>query len=325
MRLDLDGAIATLLRKRLLAESLVKEICEKTKEVLMRESNVVHIQAPVTVVGDIHGQFYDLIEIFRIGGYSPHTNYLFLGDYVDRGLFSVETISLLTCLKLRYPNRVQLIRGNHESRAVTQERRLTPPELIPLQTYGFYSECVRKYGSPAVWTYFTDMFDFLTLSVVIDDRIFCVHGGLSPSVHTLDQIKIIDRFREIPHEGPMADLVWSDPDPDKEEFSISPRGAGYTFGSSVVKSFLHTNSMNHILRAHQLCMEGFSVLYDDRLSTVWSAPNYCYRCGNMASILENERDGPGQQQQQQQQQPLGMGGDEVMASIAGPNQIEYFL
>ncbi len=157
----------------------------------------------------------------------------------------------------------------------------------------------------------TDMFDFLTLSVVIDDQIFCVHGGLSPSVHYIDQVKIIDRFREIPHEGPMADLVLSDPDPDKEEFAISPRGAGYTFGASVVKHFLHRNNMNHILRAHQLCMEGFSVLYDDRLSTVWSAPNYCYRCGNMASILEvfpdgskhfntfeaapeNERDGPNQ-------------------------------
>merc|ERR1711939_659154 len=142
--LDLDGAIETLLQKGLLAETLIKEICEKTKELLMRESNVVHISAPVTVVGDIHGQFYDLIEIFRIGGYSPHTNYLFLGDYVDRGLFSVETISLLTCLKLRYPDRVQLIRGNHESRAVTQ-------------TYGFYTECMRKYGSANVWTYFTDI------------------------------------------------------------------------------------------------------------------------------------------------------------------------
>jgi serine/threonine-protein phosphatase PPG1 len=161
---DLDACIEQLLRKQLLHEALLREICEKTKEVLMRESNVVHVSAPVTVVGDIHGQFYDLIEIFRIGGYAPHTNYLFLGDYVDRGLFSVETISLLTCLKLRYPDRVQLIRGNHESRAVTQ-------------TYGFYTECVRKYGSSHVWTYFTDMFDFLTLSVVIDDRIFCVHGG----------------------------------------------------------------------------------------------------------------------------------------------------
>jgi serine/threonine-protein phosphatase PPG1 len=141
-------------------------------------------------------QFYDLIEIFRIGGYAPNTNYLFLGqsfdglsqfnfilasgDYVDRGLFSVETISLLTCLKLRYPSRVQLIRGNHESRAVTQVGHLIVGTLhltLFLQTYGFYTECVRKYGSSHVWTYFTDMFDFLTLSVVIDDRIFCVHGG----------------------------------------------------------------------------------------------------------------------------------------------------
>merc|ERR1711939_39941 len=318
--LDLDGAIETLLQKGLLAETLIKEIREKTKELLMRESNVVHISAPVTVVGDIHGQFYDLIEIFRIGGFSPHTNYLFLGDYVDRGLFSVETISLLTCLKLRYPDRVQLIRGNHESRAVTQ-------------TYGFYTECMRKYGSANVWTYFTDMFDFLTLSVVIDDRIFCVHGGLSPSVHGIDQIKIIDRFREIPHEGPMADLVWSDPDPERDEFSLSPRGAGYTFGAQVVKKFLEVNSMTHILRAHQLCQEGYQVLYDDRLSTVWSAPNYCYRCGNLASVLEVSDQGErffnifdaapendahrNEQQQQQQAQAQGKDG-------AGTT-IEYFL
>jgi serine/threonine-protein phosphatase PPG1 len=121
------------------------------------------------------------------------------------------------------------------------------------------------------------MFDYLTLSVVIDDRIFCVHGGLSPSIHSIDQIKVVDRFREIPHEGPMADLVWSDPDAEKEDFAISPRGAGYTFGSQVVRKFLGINGMAHILRAHQLCMEGYSVLFDNRLSTVWSAPNYCYR------------------------------------------------
>lgn len=299
MGFDLDACIEQLLHKQLLHETLLREICEKTKEVLMLESNVVHVAAPVTVVGDIHGQFYDLIEIFRIGGYPPHTNYLFLGDYVDRGLFSVETISLLTCLKLRYPHRVQLVRGNHESRAVTQ-------------SYGFYTECVRKYGSSSVWTYFTDMFDYLTLSVVIEDRIFCVHGGLSPTIHSIDQIKVVDRFREIPHEGAMADLVWSDPDSEKEDFAISPRGAGYTFGSGVVRKFLATNDMHHILRAHQLCMEGFTVLFDNRLSTVWSAPNYCYRCGNSASILEvgpgetmhfnvfeaapeNQTDGPSQQ------------------------------
>ncbi|WFD32153.1 protein-serine/threonine phosphatase [Malassezia sp. CBS 17886] len=120
MGLDLDACIEKLLNKQLLVDTVLKEICQKTKELLMQESNVVHISAPVTVVGDIHGQFYDLIEIFRIGGDAPNTNYLFLGDYVDRGLFSVETISLLTCLKLRYPHRVHLVRGNHESRAVTQ-------------------------------------------------------------------------------------------------------------------------------------------------------------------------------------------------------------
>lgn len=138
---DLDACIERLRDKQLLGEALLREICEKTKEILMRESNVIHVASPVTVVGDIHGQFHDLIEIFRIGGSAPNTNYLFLGecfrrpscpprdrqqpdhgtgDYVDRGLHSVETISLLTCLKLRYPERVQLIRGNHESRAVTQ-------------------------------------------------------------------------------------------------------------------------------------------------------------------------------------------------------------
>ncbi|KAJ7647052.1 Metallo-dependent phosphatase [Roridomyces roridus] len=300
---DLDACIQQLLRKQLLHEALLREICTKTKEVLMRESNVVHVSSPVTVVGDIHGQFYDLIEIFRIGGFAPNTNYLFsASDYVDRGLFSVETISLLTCLKLRYPDRVQLIRGNHESRAVTQN-------------YGFYTECMRKYGSSHAWTYFTDMFDFLTLSVVIDDRVFCVHGGLSPSIHSIDQIKVLDRFREIPPDGPIADLVWSDPDAEKEDFAISPRGAGYTFGSGVVHKFLEINQMSHILRAHQLCMEGYTSLFDGHLSTVWcvqSSPYCRYRCGNSASILEvgpggsmyfnvfeaapeNDRDGPSQQ------------------------------
>lgn len=234
---------------------------------------MVHLKAPVTVVGDIHGQFYDLLEIFNIGGFCPDTNYLFLGDYVDRGLFSVETISLLVCLKIRYPTRVHLIRGNHESRSISQ-------------SYGFYTECIRKYGSPRVWKYFTDTFDFLTLSAVIDNSIFCVHGGLSPTIHTIDQIKIIDRFREIPHEGPMADLVWSDPEEKLADFALSPRGAGYTFGMAIIQKFLECNKISHILRAHQLCNEGYEVLFGDRLSTVWSAPNYCYRCANLASVLE---------------------------------------
>ncbi|TPX38035.1 hypothetical protein SmJEL517_g00042 [Synchytrium microbalum] len=284
MTWDLDAFISKLYERELLPEQVVKELCEKTKEVLVTESNVKAVAAPCTLVGDVHGQFYDVLEIFKIGGYSPNTNYVFLGDYVDRGYFSVETITLLTCLKLRYPSRVTLVRGNHECRTVTQ-------------TYGFYAECIRKYGNANVWSYFTDMFDYLVLAVIIEDAIFGVHGGLSPSIHTIDQIRIIDRFREIPHEGPMADLVWSDPmaptfpgglpgSEDKGDFAISPRGAGYVFGKDVTRKFLEINGLGHICRAHQLCMEGYQILYDDMLSTVWSAPNYCYRAGNMASVLE---------------------------------------
>lgn len=140
---------------------------------------------------------------------------------------------------------------------------------------------------------------------------------------------MIDRFREIPHEGPMADLVWSDPDAERDEFSLSPRGAGYTFGAQVVKKFLAVNSMSHILRAHQLCQEGYQVLYDDRLSTVWSAPNYCYRCGNLASILEVDdmgrrffnvfREAPDNEEARDEQQKLQQG------TAVGPSPPDYFL
>jgi serine/threonine-protein phosphatase PPG1 len=183
------------------------------------------------------------------------------------------------CLKLRWPDRITLLRGNHESRTITQ-------------TYGFYTEIVRKYGNADVWTYFVDLFDFLVLGCVIDSSIFCIHGGLSPSIHYLDQIRVINRFREIPHEGAMADLVWSDPVEaiaDSEfvgDFTVSPRGAGYTFGENITRKFLELNNISHIARAHQLCMQGYQVMFNDTLSTVWSAPNYCYRAGNMASVLQ---------------------------------------
>ncbi|KAJ2823581.1 putative serine/threonine protein phosphatase [Coemansia erecta] len=272
MRLDVDACIERLYAGHALSEWEVTQVCTRVQELLADEPNVVSIAAPVTVIGDVHGQFHDLLEIFAIGGRVPDTSYLFLGDYVDRGQHSVETITLLACLKLRHPARVHLLRGNHESRNITK-------------TYGFYAECQAKYGGARVWRAFTDVFDCLALAVVIDGSIFCVHGGLSPSVTHVDQLRVLDRFGEIPHEGAVADLVWSDPDADVTGFARSQRGAGFTFGARVVERFLHQNGLAHILRAHQLCMEGFLVLFNDRLSTVWSAPNYCYRCGNVASIL----------------------------------------
>ncbi|POM65294.1 Serine/threonine-protein phosphatase PP-X isozyme 2, variant [Phytophthora palmivora] len=165
---ELDRQIEQLKRCEYLKESEVKALCQKAREILVDESNVQRIDAPVTICGDIHGQFYDLKELFNVGGECPETNYLFMGDFVDRGFYSVETFLLLLALKVRYPDRITLIRGNHESRQITQR---------------------------------------LLWRVSSQDKIFCVHGGLSPSINTLDQIRIIDRKQEVPHDGPICDLL----------------------------------------------------------------------------------------------------------------------
>ena len=151
--------------------------------------------------------------------------------------------------------------------------------------YGFYDECLRKYGSVNVWRYCTDIFDYLSLSALIDNRILCVHGGLSPTITTVDQIRTIDRKQEVPHDGAMCDLLWSDPE-DVTGWGLSPRGAGYLFGGDVCQQFNAANNIDLIARAHQLVMEGYKWMFDEQLVTVWSAPNYCYRCGNVAAIME---------------------------------------
>lgn len=151
--------------------------------------------------------------------------------------------------------------------------------------YGFYDECLRKYGNPNVWKYFTDLFDYFPLTALVENDIFCLHGGLSPSMDTLDHIRALDRIQEVPHEGPMCDLLWSDPD-DRHGWGISPRGAGYTFGQDVAEQFNQTNGLSLVARAHQLVMEGYNWCQDRNVVTVFSAPNYCYRCGNLAAIME---------------------------------------
>jgi len=259
-------------RGDLIREKEVKFLCDRAREIFLEESNVQRVDSPVTICGDIHGQFYDLRELFKVGGDCPDTNYLFLGDFVDRGFYSVETFLLLLALKVRYPDRMYLIRGNHESRQITQ-------------VYGFYDECLRKFGSVNVWRYCTEIFDYLSLSAVVDNEIFAVHGGLSPSITTLDQIRIINRKQEVPHDGAMCDLLWSDPE-EIQGWGLSPRGAGYLFGGDVVAQFNKLNGLKTIARAHQLVMEGFKPMFKETLVTVWSAPNYCYRCGNVAAIME---------------------------------------
>ena len=185
----------------------------------MEESNVQPVASPVTVCGDVHGQFFDLLELFRTGGELPTTNYIFMGDFVDRGHNSVETFEMLLCLKARYPAHITLLRGNHESRQITQ-------------VYGFYDECMRKYGNANPWKYCTEVFDYLNLAAIIDGKVMCVHGGLSPDIRTVDQIRTLHRHQEIPHEGPFCDLMWSDPE-EIETWAMSPRGAGFLFGHRV--------------------------------------------------------------------------------------------
>ena len=200
-----------------------------------------------------------------------------MGDFVDRGYNSVETFQLLLCLKLKYPNCITLLRGNHETRGVTS-------------VYGFYEETMRKYGNANPWKYCTEVFDYLGIGAIIEGKIFCVHGGLSPQIKTLDQIRLIDRRMEVPHEGPFSDLMWSDPE-EIETWAVSLRGAGYLFGHRVTSEFNQINGLDLVARAHQLCMDGFKSWFkDSNLVTVWSAPNYCYRCGNVASILQINSD-----------------------------------
>lgn len=152
-----------------------------------------------------------------------------MGDFVDRGYYSVETFLLLLALKVRYPDRITLIRGNHESRQITQ-------------VYGFYDECLRKYGSTEVWRCCTEIFDYLSLSAIIDGKIFCVHGGLSPSIQYLDQIRTIDRKQEVPHDGPMCDLLWSDPEGRLDSYrSVSMKPT--TVGRSCERIVSRMNSL----------------------------------------------------------------------------------
>ena len=171
-------------------------------------------------------------ELFFVGGLSPGTNYLFLGDYVDRGYYSVETCLLLLALKVRYRDRVTLLRGNHESRQISQ-------------VYGFYDECLRKYGSINVWRLCTEVFDCLPICALVDNQLFCVHGGLSPSISSLDEISSLNRFVELPHEGGMCDLLWSDPEEELVGWGSNPRGCGFVFGGDCVSEFNKRNGINH--------------------------------------------------------------------------------
>ncbi|URD95787.1 serine threonine-protein phosphatase [Musa troglodytarum] len=221
--------------------------------------------------GDIHGQYADLLRLFEYGGYPPQANYLFLGDYVDRGKQSIETICLLLAYKIKYPENFFLLRGNHECASINR-------------IYGFYDECKRRYNV-RLWKVFTECFNCLPVAALVDDKILCMHGGLSPELKSLDQIRNIARPVDIPDQGLLCDLLWSDPDKDIEGWGENDRGVSYTFGPDKVAEFLQKHDLDLICRAHQVVEDGYEFFAKRQLVTIFSAPNYCGEFDNAGAMM----------------------------------------
>jgi serine/threonine-protein phosphatase PP1 catalytic subunit len=259
-----------------LPETKITQLCRAVRGVFMSQPMLLEIAAPVKICGDTHGQYGDLLRLFEYGGFPPNANYLFLGDYVDRGRFSMETICLLFAYKVKYPENFFLLRGNHESASINR-------------IYGFYDECKRRY-SIKLWKTFTDVFNCLPAAAIVDDKIFCVHGGLSPEMSDLDHIRNIVRPTDVPDTGLLCDLLWSDPDGDSSGWGENDRGVSFTFGRDVVENTLNTHDLDLICRAHQVVEDGYEFFAQRQLVTLFSAPNYCGEfdnAGAMMSVDEN--------------------------------------
>jgi serine/threonine-protein phosphatase PP1 catalytic subunit len=222
--------------------------------------------------GDIHGQYPDLLRLFEYGGFPPDSNYLFLGDYVDRGKQSIETICLLLAYKIKFPDNFFLLRGNHECASINR-------------IYGFYDECKRRF-SVRLWKTFTDCFNCLPVAAVVDDKILCMHGGLSPEMDSLDQIRAIERPADVPDQGLLCDLLWSDPDRDTKGWGDNDRGVSYTFGADRVTEFLKKHDLDLVCRAHQVFLDCSPPFFRSSPLPSNSCPNTCTRNNN---VINNPR------------------------------------
>uniref|UniRef100_H2YPV4 Serine/threonine-protein phosphatase n=1 Tax=Ciona savignyi TaxID=51511 RepID=H2YPV4_CIOSA len=283
-----------LLKEHFMQEGRVEDdvalqIINLGSELLRKEKTMVDIEAPVTVCGDIHGQFFDLMKLFEVGGNPATTKYLFLGDYVDRGYYSIECVLYLWALKILYPGTLHLLRGNHECRHLTEY-------------FTFKQECTIKY-SDKVYDACMNGFDCLPLAALMNQQFLCVHGGLSPELNSLEDIKkaILDRFKEPPAFGPMCDLLWADPleefgnEHSTEHFSHNTvRGCSYFYSYPAVCEFLQKNSLLSLIRAHEAQDAGYRMYKKSSttgfpsLITIFSAPNYLDVYNNKAAVLKYE-------------------------------------
>ncbi|KAG0049693.1 hypothetical protein BGZ83_005497 [Gryganskiella cystojenkinii] len=283
--MDLDDMISRLLdagysgkisKSICLKNSEILFICQMAREVFLSQPTLIELNAPVKIVGDIHGQYTDLLRLFEMCGFPPSANFLFLGDYVDRGRMSLETILLLFCYKIKYPENFFLLRGNHECANVTK-------------VYGFYDECKRR-ASIKMWKAFVDVFNCLPLAAIVANKIFCVHGGLSPSLGSMDDIRALRRPTDVPDYGLLNDLLWSDPSDTALDWEDNERGVSYCFGRSIIQAFLNRHDFDLVCRAHMVVEDGYEFFNDRTLVTVFSAPNYCGEFDNFGAVMSVNED-----------------------------------
>jgi len=237
----------------------IAAICLQAQKVFLSQPALLELDAPVKIVGDIRGQYPDLIRLFEMSGIPPNENFLFLGNYVNRGKQSLETILLLLCYKLKYPENFFLLRGKQECAIVTR-------------VYGFYDECKRRCNIKT-WQTFIDTFNTLPFAAIVAEKIFCVHGGLSPSLSHMDDIRNIARPTDVPNYGLLKDLLWSDPAEINYDWEVNERGDSYCFGKKVITQFLERYNFDLVCRADMVVEDGYEFFNDRILVTVFSAPN----------------------------------------------------
>ena len=295
-KLNIDNIIQRLLEVRgsrpgknvQLTEAEIRGLCLKSREIFLSQPILLELEAPIKICGDIHGQYYDLLKLFEYGGFPPDSNYLFLGNYVDCGKQSVETMCLLLAYKIKYPENFFLLRGNHECASIDR-------------ICGFYDECKRRYNI-RFWrkTFIDCCFNCLPVAAIIDEKIFCCHGGLSPDLESMEQIRRIMRPTDVPDQGLLCDLLWANPNSEingwgenyytrVDQFEPKPRS--FTFGPEIVSKFLAKHDFDLIVRGHQFVEDGYEFFAKRQLVTLFSAPNYrgiCDNPGAMMSIDETQ-------------------------------------
>mmetsp|Transcript_61483 Transcript_61483/g.140584 ORF Transcript_61483/g.140584 Transcript_61483/m.140584 type:complete len:307 (-) Transcript_61483:137-1057(-) len=254
-----------------LKEAEICALCIRSRDIFMEQPMFLELEVPLKVCGDVHGQYSDLLRLFDYGGFPPEANYLFLGDYVDRGKQSLETICLLLVYKVKYPENFFLLRGNHECASINR-------------IYGFYDECKRRYNIK-LWKTFCDVFNCLPACSLIDEKIICMHGGLSPEISDMEQIRRITRPTDVPDNGLLCDLLWADPDKDIAGWAENDRGVSFIFGPDVVSTFLSKLDMDLVCRAHQVVEDGYEFFAKRQLITLFSAPNYCGEFDNAGAMM----------------------------------------